>query len=132
MSVIIFSQVSEKKACEIYRYNRKLHKENVMLDNKVVDKIFENTKDMNNKKPYLHYVNKYKKYVLKTNPIDVKLLINKIISKGDCEDIDIETRKNGCELLSYAIVPLYNALGYKKYIDYNGTSFGDTWILKVR
>ena len=122
----------EKKACEIYRYNRKLHKENVMLDNIVVDNIFENTKDMNNKKPYLHYVNKYKKYVLKTNPIDIKLLINKIISKGDCEDIDIETRKNGCELLSYAIVPLYNALGYKNYIDEDGTLFGNKLILKVR
>jgi hypothetical protein len=85
---------------------------------------------MNNKKPYLHYINKYKKYVLKKNPIDIKLLINKIINKCDCEDKDI--RKNGCNLLSYVLVPLYNALGYKKYIDYNGTSFGDTWILKVR
>jgi len=122
----------EKKACEIYRYNRKLHKENVILDNKVVDKIFENTKDMNNKKPYLHYVNKYKKYVLKTNPIDIKLLINKIISKGDCEDIDTETRKIGCELLSYAILPLYNALGYKEYVDKDGSSLGDIWTLKIR
>jgi hypothetical protein len=122
----------EKKACEIYRYNRKLHKENVMLDNKVVDKIFENTKDRNNKKPYLHYVKKYKKYILKTNPIDIKLLINKIIIKGDCEDIDIETRKNGCELLSYAIVPLYNALGYKDYVDDDGTLFGNKLTLKIR
>jgi hypothetical protein len=122
----------EKKAYEIYRYNRKLHKENVMLDNKVVDKIFENTKDMNNKKPYLHYVNKYKKHVLKTNPIDIKLLINKIISKGDCEDIDTETRKIGCELLSYAIVHLYNALGYKEYIDKDGSSLSDIWTLKIR
>ena len=122
----------EKKAYEIYRYNCKLHKENVMLDNKVVDKIFENTKDMNNKKPYLHYVNKYKKYVLKTNPIDIKLLINKIISKGDCEDIDTETRKNSCELLSYAIVHLYNALGYKNYVDEDGTLFGNKWTLKIR
>ena len=122
----------EKKACEIYRYNRKLYKENKAVDNKVVDKIFENTKDMNNKKPYLHYVNKYKKYILKTNPIDIKLLINKIISKGDCEDIDTETRKNGCELLSYAIVPLYNALGYKNYVDDDGSLFGNIWTLKVR
>lgn len=103
-----------------------------MLDNKVVDKIFENTKDRNNKKPYLHYVKKYKKYVLKTNPIDIKLLINKIISKGDCEDINIETRKNGCELLSYAIVPLYNALGYKDYVDDDGTLFGNKLTLRVR
>jgi hypothetical protein len=113
-----------------YKYNKELYKENKTVDNKVVDNIFENTKDMNNKKPYLHYVNKYKKYVLKKNPIDIKLLINKIISKCDCEDKDI--RKNGCKLLSYVLVPLYNALGYKKYIDYNGTSFGDIWILKVR
>lgn len=35
-----------------------------MLENKVVNKIFENTKDMNNKKPYLLYINKYKKYIL--------------------------------------------------------------------
>ena len=122
----------EKKSYEIYKYNRKLYKENKAVDNKVVDKIFENTKDMNNKKPYLHYVNKYKKYILKTNPIDIKLLINKIISKGDCEDIDTETRKNGCELLSYAIVPLYNALGYKNYVDDDGSLFGNIWTLKVR
>jgi hypothetical protein len=32
-----------------------------MLENKVADKIFENTKDMNNKEPY---INKYKKYLL--------------------------------------------------------------------
>ena len=113
-----------------YKYNKELHNENKTVDNKIVDNIFENTKDMNNKKPYLHYVNKYKKYVLKKNPIDIKFLINKIISKCDCEDKDI--RKNGCKLLSYVLVPLYNALGYKKYIDYNGTSFGDIWILKVR
>ena len=122
----------EKKSYEIYKYNRKLYKENKAVDNKVVDKIFENTKDMNNKKPHLHYVNKYKKYVLKTNPIDVKLLINKIISNGDCEDINTETRKIGCELLSYAILPLYNALGYKEYIDKDGSSLGDIWTLTVR
>jgi hypothetical protein len=74
----------------------------------------------------------YKKYILKTNPIDIKLLINKIISKGDCEDIDIETRKNGCELLSYAIVPLYNALGYKEYIDKDGSSLSDIWTLQLK
>jgi hypothetical protein len=103
-----------------------------MLDNMVVDKIFENTKDMNNKKPYLHYVKKYKKHVLKTNLIDITLLINKIISKGDCEDIDTETRKIGCELLSYAILPLYNALGYKEYVDEDGSLFGNIWTLKIR
>ena len=87
---------------------------------------------MNNKKPFLLYIKKYKKYILKTNPIDIKLLINKIISNGDCEDIDTETRKSGCELLSYAIVPLYNALGYKEYVDDNGTSLGDILTLKIR
>ena len=122
----------EKKAYEIYRYNRKLYKEYKAVDNKVVDKIFENTKVINNKKPYLLYIKKYKKYILKTNPVDVKLLINKIISNGDSEDIDIETRKSGCELLSYTIVPLYIALGYKEYVDDNGTSLGDIWTLQIR
>ena len=126
----------EKKAYEIYRYNRKLHKENRMLENKVVDKIFENMKDMNNKNPYLLYVNKYKKYILQKNLIDIKLFINEIIEKSEDKrastNIDIETKKNSCELLSYAILPLYKALGYKDYVDSNEVSFGDRWELKIR
>ena len=125
----------EKKAYEIYRYNRKLHKENRLLENKVVDKIFENMKDMNNKNPYLLYTNKYKKYILQKNQIDIKLFINEIIDKSEDKrastNIDIEIKKNSCELLSYAILPLYKALGYKDYVDSNEVSLGDRWELKI-
>ena len=122
----------EKKAYEIYRYNRKLHKENRLLENKVVDKIFENIKDMNNKKPYLLYANKYKKYILQKNLIDIKLFINEIIKRSEDKNVDIETKKNSCELLSYVILPLYKAFGYKDYVDSNEVSLGDRWELKIR
>ena len=123
----------EKKAQEIFRYNRNLHKENTLLKNKLVDKIFENTIEMKNQNPYKIYVKKYKEYILKNNnPIDIKMLINKIISIGDNEKIDIDTKKNNYELLSYVIFPLYNALGYKDYDSNNGRSLSDIWVLKIR
>lgn len=83
----------------------------------------KNTKDMNNKKPYLLYINKYKKYLLQKNPIDIKLFINEIINKSENKNIEIEIKKDSCELLSYVILPLYVALGYKDYID-NVSSLG--------
>ena len=123
----------ENKAQEIFRYNRNLHKENTLLKNKLVDKIFENTIEMKNQNPYKIYVKKYKEYILKNNnPIDIKMLINKIISIGDNEKIDIDTKKNNYELLSYVIFPLYNALGYKDYDSNNGRSLSDIWVLKIR
>ena len=64
----------EKKAQEIFRYNRNLHKENTLLKNKLVDKIFENTIEMKNQNPYKIYVKKYKEYILKNNnPIVIKI-----------------------------------------------------------
>ena len=47
-------------------------------------------------------------------------------------NIDIETKKNSCELLSYTILPLYKALGYKDYVDSNEVSLGDRWKLQIR
>jgi len=105
----------EPKSQEIFRYNRNLYKENNLLNNKIVDKIFENTMDIKNPNPYKIYVKKYKEYIIKTNPIDIKILINKIINISDNEKIDIDTKKNSCTLLSYVIFPLYKALGYKDY-----------------
>lgn len=87
---------------------------------------------MNNKKPYLLYTNKYKKYILQKNLIDIKLFINEIIEKSEDKNIDIETKKNSCELLSYTILPLYKALGYKDYVDSNEVSLGDRWELQIR
>ena len=91
---------------------------------------------MNNKKPYLLYANKYKKYILQKNQIDIKLFINEIIEKSEDKrastNIDIEIKKNSCELLSYAILPLYKALGYKDYVDSNEVSLGDRWELQIR
>ena len=63
---------------------------------------------------------------------DIKLFINEIIEKSEDKNVDIETKKNSCELLSYAILPLYKALGYKDYVDSNEVSFGDRWELKIR
>jgi hypothetical protein len=81
--------------------------------------------DIKNPNPYKIYVKKYKEYIIKTNPIDIKVLINKIINISDNEKIDIDTKKNSCTLLSYVIFPLYKALGYK---DYNT----NLWKLKIR
>jgi hypothetical protein len=88
--------------------------------------------EMKNQNPYKIYVKKYKEYIIKTNPIDIKVLINKIINISDNEKIDIDTKKNNYELLSYVIFPLYNALGYKDYDINNGRSLSDIWILKIR
>ena len=60
------------------------------------------------------------------------MLINKIISIGDNENKEIDTRKNNYELLSYVIFPLYKALGYKDYDSNNGRSLSDIWVLKIR
>ncbi len=115
----------EPKSQAIFRYNRNLYKENNLLNNKTVDKIFENTMDIKNPNPYKIYVKKYKEYIIKTNPIDIKILINEIINISDNEKIDIDTKKNSCTLLSYVIFPLYKALGYK---DYNT----NLWKLKIK
>ena len=121
----------EEEAQKIFRYNRLKFKENILLDNVEVDKIFEDTIKMNNKKPHEIYVKLYKKYIIKNNPIDVKQLIRKMIDLGNNQNVLMEKRLNTCELLTYVIRQFYIKLGYSDYIHINGSSLGELWFLDV-
>jgi hypothetical protein len=108
-----------------FRYNRNKFKENVTLDNKIVDRIFEDTKNKNNKKPYEMYINLYKELILNTNPIDIKLLLKNMIELGNNEKTNIKRRKYTCELVFYVLKKIYKELGYKDYED-------EKWVLTIR
>jgi hypothetical protein len=109
----------------IFRYNRNKFKENILLNNEIVDKIFEDTINKNNKKPYETYVNLYKKLIINTNPIDIKLLIRNMIDLGNNEIASIDKRKYTCELVFYVLKKLYKILGYKEYDD-------EKWFLNIK
>lgn len=110
---------------ETFRYNRNKFKKNIMLNNKLVDKIFEETSKKNNKKPHEFYVSLYKDLITNMNPIDIKLLFRNMIELGNNEVVDIDRRKNTCELVFYVLKKLYKELGYKDYED-------EKWFLNIR
>jgi hypothetical protein len=114
----------EKKEQQIFRYNREQFKKNILLDNKRVDTIFENTKNKYNKKPYEMYIQLYKKIIMETNPIDIKLLFKNMLNLGNNEKTKIERRKYTCELVSYVLINFYKELGYKDYED-------EKWFLTI-
>jgi hypothetical protein len=114
-----------KKNVEIFRENREVFKKNNLLDTKILNNIFEETRNETNIYAYETYKNYLKKDLVKKEKIDIKQLLRDMM---DIEKTKLENKyKNGfCELLNMKIIDIYLACGYKSFVGHD-----DRWVLEI-